>query len=249
MKVKIDDAVILAGGMASADLQALTGVTYRAEVPWGSGTMLDQVIDALAPVSPLQGPLIVGGPPREGRWVPGGQSLAQTLRLALEHVQGDRFLLSTCDLPYLTRESITYLVDHLDPACDITYPMVPMELCRARFPGVPRTRLRLREGEFTGGNVFAFRTEALRIALGHFEAVYAARKSPVKLGAIVGWGTALRIVSAKLTPGLVSAQRLAADVTARFGIPVQALVVPFAEIGTDVDDAAQYQSLLGLQDI
>ncbi len=247
MKAVIDDTVILAGGMASADLQALTGVKFRAEVPWGTGTMLDPVVNALAAVSPPEGPLIIGGPPREGRWVPGGDTLAQTLRLALEHVQGDRFLVSTCDLPFLTPESIAYLVEHLDPACDITYPMVPMELCRARFPGVPRTRLRLREGEFTGGNVFAFRTESLRTALAHFEAVYAARKSPVRLGAIVGWGTALRIVAAKLTPGLVSARRLAADVTARFGIPVQALVVPYAEIGTDVDDAAQYRSLLGLQ--
>ena len=248
MKATIDDVVILAGGMASPDLQALTGVTHRADVPWGDGTMLDHVRAALTPYAPPEGPLIMGGAARGGRWVGGGDTLAQTIRIALQHVRGDRFLLSTCDLPFLTPESIAYLVDHLDPACDITYPMVPMDLCRARFPGVPRTRLRLRDGEFSGGNVFAFRTEALRTALVLFEAVYAARKSPVRLGAIVGWGTALRIVAAKLTPGLVSAQRLASDVTARFEIPVQALVVPFAEIGTDVDDAAQYQSLLGLQD-
>jgi hypothetical protein len=87
----------------------------------------------------------------------------------------------------------------------LTYAVVPADLCRERFPQLKRTTVRLREGELTGGNLFwAQRAVALR-ELHRLEALYRARKQPIRLALQIGVGLLIRFLLAQyLSPRLLS---------------------------------------------
>ena len=67
-----------------------------------------------------------------------------------------------------------------------------------------RTTLNVREGTFTGGNLMLLNG---RVVLDHRETVmqaYAARKKPLQLGGMLGWGLLARIALAQaFSPGLL----------------------------------------------
>jgi hypothetical protein len=132
------------------------------------------------------------------------------VRLGLERSATDSVLFATVDLPFLTPESVRFfLQESLASGAALTYAVVPADLCRERFPQLKRTTVRLREGELTGGNLFwAQRTVALR-ELHRLEALYRARKQPVRLALQIGVGLLIRFLLAQyLAPRLLSVEQI-----------------------------------------
>lgn len=239
------DVVILAGGKCEPELAAFTGVEYRSDVPFQGRTMVEIVREA---VSALGEPIIVGGPPGLGaRQVEGGESFVASIRKGLEKVTTDTFFMATVDLPCLTQEAVSDFVERSDPGAALNYPIISVEDCDAQFPGMKRTTLKIRDGTFTGGNVGMMRTELMHRALPVLERAYAYRKSPAKLASVVGYGTLGRLVLAKLSPATLRLTRLEKAVGKFLGVPVRAIQTHFAEIGADIDNLAQYKSLIDLK--
>ena len=67
---------------------------------------------------------------------------------------------------------------------------------------------------------------------------HAARKQPLRLAAMLGWGTLWRLLWRRLT--LAEAE---AAVARLMGLSVRALVTEHAEIGADVDRAADLEAM------
>lgn len=246
----MDDIVILAGGKADPSLQELTGVTHRADVPFHGLTLLERTVAAVAPLAGRT--IVVGGSeatvvPEGSIRVEGGQNFIDSLGRALEKVTSNRFLLCTVDLPFLTTESLNAFLSACEGEYGLFYPIVSAEACRNAFPTVSRTTLKLREGEFTGGNIALIHTDEMRRGLTTMQKAYDARKSPLKLAQIVGFDTLGRVALGKLVPASLTIATVEAKVGRFLGFPVKAVVTQDAAIGTDVDDAAQYQALLQLQ--
>src|SRR5438128_2609024 len=97
------DIVILAGGKCEPDLANVTGVEYRAQVPFLGRPMVEIVLEA---VMPLGSPVLVGGPVGLcDRQVQGGVNFIDSVGKGLAAVQTATFLLVTVDLPCLTTEA------------------------------------------------------------------------------------------------------------------------------------------------
>jgi hypothetical protein len=249
-------AVILAGGKAKPELQAVTGQTNRALVVVQGKTLLRHVMEALRTASPVGPITVVGDVPDSADYarLPDGGGFVENLFAGVgAHADAPFVLVSSSDLPFLTGEAVTDFVDgaaaraQREPDLGFVYPIIPVAACYARFPGVRRTSLRLREGVFTGGNLMLVRPKFALAQRQTVAAAYAARKSPLRLAWMIGLGTLGRLIlSQKLAPGLLTLPLLEARVSRLLGCPARALICNHPEIATDLDRPADFAAV-GLQ--
>ncbi len=232
-------AVILAGGAIEPEWQARTGARSRAEVVVNGTPMYQLVLRALQSVEAIRSILIVGDVPEGAGYtvLPARESLLDNVRLGLEQSQTDSVLFATVDLPYLTAESVQFfLSESLRSGAALTYAVVPADLCRERFPQLKRTTVRLHEGEVTGGNLFWVRRAVALMYLPRLEALYRARKQPLRLAMQVGLDLLLRFLLAKfISPRLLSIQQIEQRVQRIIKVPVKGVLTPYPEVGTDID--------------
>jgi CTP:molybdopterin cytidylyltransferase MocA len=237
------DIIILAGGHCSPELAAATGVQDRAAIEINGRTCLSIVTEALRPFGDL---IIVGGPPVEdATQTPAGKSFIESVRNGLEKATSDRILISTVDIPLLTSASVQDFIRDCDPNA-INYPIIRAEDCDRAFPGMKRTTLKLKEGEFTGGNLALVSTDVMRNALPVIERSYEARKSPLKLASIVGIGTLSRLIWGKILPSSLSIPILENSISRFLGVPAHAVISKHPEIGADIDTPEQLLALQAL---
>lgn len=246
--------VVLAGGKAKPEIEAATGQTNRALVVVNGKTLLGHVVAAAHAAAPPMGPItVVGNVPESGDYarLPDSGGFVENLFAGISaHADAPFVLITTSDLPFLTGQAVSDFVQgavaraQQEPGVGFVYPIVPVSTCYAKFPGVRRTSLRLREGEFTGGNLMLVRPGAVLALRQQIADAYAARKSPLKLAMMIGFGTLLRLVlSQKLAPGLLSVSFLEARVSRLLGCPARALVCDHAEIATDLDRPADFAAV------
>lgn len=82
---------------------------------------------------------------------------AETLGLCPE----DRFLQCAVDLPMVSASALCDLMQWASPDADVTVPLVPEEVFRARYPGGPYKALRFAEGRFINASASVMRLEFL----------------------------------------------------------------------------------------
>lgn len=235
------DVVILAGGRCAPDLAAHTGVAHRALLPFRGRPMVEIVAEAVSSVGRVVVVGETGGVQAEV--VPSGDTFVESLRNGLGAVRDSNFLLTTADLPFLTRGAVEDFVARSSASIALNYPIILAEDCAARFPGMKRTTLRLREGVFTGGNLSLARTSAMRDLLPRLERAYELRKKPVALGRLVGLPTLMRLLVGLAVPKALTIAGLEKSVSRAIGSEVRAVRTPYAEIGADIDDLTQYLSI------
>ena len=236
------DIVILAGGKADPETREKAGVNFRSELPWQGSTLVDHVYNVAREFAE---PIVVGGPQREGwRQAPGGDSFVESMSIGASLVTDSHFLLITADLPFLKAESLHAFLSNCDPEAGWNYPIIPIEECRRDHPNLPRTTMRLREGEFTGGNIALIEQHAFQTARPFIQKAYDARKSPIKLGQIAGIKTLALIAATKLLPKVTTLPALERTIGAFLKSPAKAVITHASDIGTDIDDYAQYQAIL-----
>ncbi len=241
----MDDIVILAGGQCKPDLAAASGVPNRADIPFNGKSFLQIAIDA---AEPLGEPLIVGGTPGTfKRQIKSGNSFVESLRLAAEATDSERFLLVLADLPFLTTDALTEFLNNCDQSAEVNYPIIPLELCKKDYPDLKRTTVRIAEGEFTGGNVGFFNRQAIISSLPLLEKLYASRKSPFRLAKLLGFKTFALLAQSNLNPSRVPKAKFEAAISQLLGLTVKGIIVNQSSIGTDIDNAEQYQQILQFQ--
>ena len=111
-----------------------------------------------------------------------------------------------------------------------------------------RTAIVTLQGRLTGGNVCLCRRDMLLANMPVISRAYAKRKSPFALAAMVGPLFILRFGLGQVMPSLVSLSYLEKRVSKILSFSAKAVVCPFADIGTDIDNMAQYQAILPLQE-
>jgi 2-phospho-L-lactate guanylyltransferase (CobY/MobA/RfbA family) len=238
-------AAVLAGGKADDAFRAATGVESRALAPVAGRPMVLWVLDALAAAETVDRVVLVGAEaltdaPGVRQRLRGGSDLVETMERGINACPGAaRVLLVSADIPALTPAAVDAFVrDGIAADADLVYPVIPRAANEARFPGSRRTYLRLADGVFTGGNMFLVRPEPLLRQREVIRRAHAARKKPLRLAAALGWGVLWRLLWRRLT--LAEAE---AAVARTMGITVRALVTDHAEIGADVDRAADLDAM------
>lgn len=240
-------AIILAGGETGPEWSAHAGVSQRAMVPVAGIPMYQRVVDALRQVPEIAEILVVGAVPEGAgyRVAAPQESLLANVRRGLEASQHESVLFATADIPFLTPESVRFFLEaSLQSGAALTYAVVPAAVCREKFPQLSRTTVRLREGEVTGGNLFWARRSVALKELPRLEALHRARKQPMKLAWQLGLGLLLRFVLAqKLSPRWLGIEDIERRAARMLGVPVKAILTPYAEVGTDIDRLQHWQQV------
>lgn len=233
-------AVVLAGGQAKPEIVALTGVDNRALIPIDGRPMLSYVVRALQEARCIDGVTVVGNVPDSPDYtrVTDQGSFVENLYAGLDTAdEAEYLLITTADIPFVTAAAIEDFAQRgAAMGADLLYPIVAVEKCYARFPGVKRTAVRLRGGRWTGGNMILARPSFLRQQRECISAGYLARKSPLRLALMLGFGTTLRLALSQLAwPGLLGVAQLESTVSRLLGGQVRAVVSNFPELATDID--------------
>jgi molybdopterin-guanine dinucleotide biosynthesis protein A len=137
----------------------------------------------------------------------------------------------TCDIPLITGPMLVDLLKQVSAIdAEIYYPIVDVKFFDAKFPGGKRTTQKLKEGTFTGGNVFVVSPEAILRNKSRIEAVIRDRKSPARLVMLFGLPFIIRFALQQL-----DLSGLEAKASEILGSRMRGVMTPHPEIGFDVD--------------
>lgn len=234
------DAVILAGGVNSGELRKVAPFENEALIIIGSSPMICYVQKALKETSCV-GDVVISCPGDSIRqifneedklvFVNSGEDAMESFANAVSFTKTDKVLVLPADIPFITPEAISDFVASCEEyEADVYYPLVSREVNEARFPGVKRTYVKLRQGVFTGGNLFMVRAEAIIKVLDMGKKLVANRKHPLSIVRLFGTDLVFKYITGKLS--LPDVEKRFEDV---LGIKGKAIISQYAEVGVDVD--------------
>lgn len=245
-------AVVLAGGPAD-DISALTpGAPNKAFAEIGGRALVTRTLDALR-ASAAVGRIVVVAPASARTSIalaaaddvrPDGEKIRTSLANGLAGFDPNELVLvSTSDLPVLTPQAVDDFVERAraaDP--DVGYGCLERRVHDAKYPTVPHTWVRLREGTFCGGGLMALKPRALPAIEAVIERLGRARKNPLHLASLLGWDIVVAFALRRLS--IAAAEARASRI---LHAPARAIVSPYAETAVNVDrlsDVALAQTLI-----
>ncbi len=233
-------AVVLAGGPPD-DVSALQpGVPNKAFVRIGGVALVERVLRALRSVEEITR-LVVVAPLSmhadstlalaDERRVDGVR-IRESLRSGLANLPpGELVLIAASDLPVLTSEAVGDFIERARRRdCEAGYGCVERRVHLAKYPQVPHTWARLRDGTYCGGGLFTLRPRVLPALERFIERLGAARKRPWRLASLFGVGVLTKYMYGRLS--IADAERRAHEV---LGATACAVVSPYAETAVNVD--------------
>ncbi|MES2464301.1 MAG: nucleotidyltransferase family protein [Armatimonadota bacterium] len=254
-------AVITAGGRISGEFSSATGTAIKATVTIEGRLMVERVLDALRESGRVAEPVIVVGPrealkaaltlPDEGgknggdvrlidEGATGPENMVRGLSAIPESGAQGWALLCTCDVPFLTGESISWLLDNAPEDADIVFPIVTREEYEAAFPGTPGTYAPVERKQYTGGSVLLVRPSVIFQNKALIERIFAARKDIISMARLGGFGLLWRLFTGTLTVEYVEAR--ASRLT---GCRCRALRNAPPSLAADVDTMEDYRYACG----
>jgi GTP:adenosylcobinamide-phosphate guanylyltransferase len=233
-------AVVLAGGPADALVAGDPSAPNKAFLNIGGRPLVARALEPLR-ATPGIGRIIAVAPPGPRAFAalrdadeirPDGARIADSLRSGLRGLDPDApVLLLTADLPVLTSAALEeFLRLGLAGGADIVYACVERRTHEARYPGVPHTWARLRDGTYCGGGAVLLKPRAFTPLERFLGRLGAARKNPARLAAIFGWDVVARYALGRLA--IANVERRA---TQLLGVPAAAAVCTHPEIAVNVD--------------
>jgi len=232
------EAILLAGGKLEKDFEALGNYSGKAYLPIAGKPMAQYVIEVLQNISKLKRIVSVippGGAPWAGTTtIPGGDSIIKSMAAGFKALNPDTemALLVTCDLPCLTQESIEDFMTQVEnSAPGLAFGFVSRQDSEAKFPGVPHTYLKVREGTFCGSGLIAVKPSDFSALQSFAAEATQNRKNLFKIVKILGVKFILKLLLRMLT--LKEAEARASRL---LGFPAKGIRSHFPEIAFNVDD-------------
>jgi molybdopterin-guanine dinucleotide biosynthesis protein A len=232
-------AVVLAGS-AESELTRQEGVPNKSLIHLGGRPVLLYILEALRQVPEISRIVVVG--PAESLKAYREQfdfdivaeegGIAQNIHAPFKHwTLTGPLLLVTGDVPLLTREALEDFLEQCRPFdLDFYYPIIPREAVEKTYPGTRRTYVPLKEGVFTGGNIFIARAEKVVETLPQVEDFFRVRKSFIKMVAKLGPVFILKYITRRLI-----IEDLVQRFKVLFNVEAKAVITRHPEIGIDMD--------------
>jgi len=248
-------AVVLAGRRGPEDPVARAGGrSCKALVPIAGRPMIEWVVEALEGSGRVGQIAVCIDPATDPSELPPGLAerleAGSLLRLdaAASPVESvlralDRFapegplLVSTGDHPLLTPDSIAEFVDAARSRdVDLAAALVPASCIDAAYPSTARTRLRFRDGAWTGANLFVLFGDSTRNLLRFWRRMETLRKRPWRMALTIGPVTVVQYLMGRLTLAAALDR-----IGRRAGTRIAAIPIASAEAGIDVDSLADFE--------
>lgn len=237
---RVSTAIVLAGGPPDDVARLQDGAPNKAFVRINGVTLVERTMRPLEASASIDR-IIVVAPPATHRHPAleladekraDGVKIRMSLRNGLAGLPPDDLaIVVASDLPVLTVAAVDDFVARarvLDP--DVGYGCLERSVHMARFPEVPHTWARLRDGTYCGGGMIAIKPRVLPHLEQFIERLGAARKNPLRLASLFGWDMVFRFAFRRLT--VAQAENRASQI---LGARVRAIVSPFPETGVNVD--------------
>ncbi|MEG6585207.1 nucleotidyltransferase family protein [Dendrosporobacter sp. 1207_IL3150] len=234
------DAIILAGGANNKSLSKVNPQPYEALIEIAGRPMVSFVADALAASSHVNRIFVVGPAkelancqfPGNTTVLEGGRTILETISIGMEALgHKDKVLIATADIPLLTQAAVDdFLAQCSKVNADLYYPVVAKDINNRQYPDSKRTYVRLKEGTFTGGNIFLVNPQIVPQCMSVAEKIIDNRKNPWKLACIMGWTFLFQFVI-----GLLSLKGAESRVSEILGITGAVIQSSYPELGIDVD--------------
>jgi len=234
------DAIILAGeqlikGLEDAGNKAL----YRIN----SKMMIEYVIDAVKAAEDIKKVVVVGPEDKLSRYLYGkvdavidsGGNVMENVMAGIKYLkpQGN-ILICSCDIPLITTEAINDFISRSKTLnADLCYPIVEKAVNDDKYPDMERTYVKIKEGRFTGGNIFYVNPEAVENGLLFADRLVKARKNPLKMARLLSFSFMLHLILGNLEISAVEEK-----FSRMTGIKARAIVSLFPEVGQDVDKSS-----------
>lgn len=227
------NCVILAG----SDDQYLKTEKEKAFIELKNRPMIKYVIDALRESGYIEKIAVVGERQHLSKLdvdiiIDDKGSMLNNIQAGVERFKEDEMLLiSTCDIPFLTGKAVADFIESaLKLKSDLYYPIISRNVCEAVYPEAKRTYVKLKEGQFTGGNLLLINPNILDNCMIIAEQMINYRKSPIKMGRVLG-----TIFLIKLLVGRLTIKDAEKRVTKLLNIKAKAIISNYPEIGNDID--------------
>ncbi|MCQ1529077.1 nucleotidyltransferase family protein [Lutispora saccharofermentans] len=231
------NAIVLAGEKKGEKVNAIEN---KALLKINDKYMIDYVLDSLKKVPQIDKIAVIGDEEQLSKAIAdkvdyviqGTDSIVENIIMALDCFTGDKeILLLTCDIPMITHEALEHFIKNArEKNADLCYSIVEKSLNDERYPEVKRTYAKLKEGEFTGGNVFYFNPEIKDRCRDFADQMLKFRKSPAKMARILGF-----IFLIKLALGILTIDAIKKKCDKLLNINAAVVISPYPEIGNDVD--------------
>lgn len=244
------DAIILAGGQNSERFRQFSPQRYEAMIDIAGKPMVTFVAEALA-ASGYVDRIFILGPVAEletcqlpERVIPleGGSTILQTIQIGIKALGHQRkTLIATGDIPLLTHSAVNdFITRCAELEADLYYPIIGKQVNNTRYPGAKRTYVRLKEGTFTGGNIFLVNPAILPNCMAIAEKIIENRKHPFKLAQMLGWSFVMQFLL-----GTLSLYRIQQRVSELLEINGAVVFSDYPELGLDVDKPSDLELVRG----
>jgi len=235
------DAVVLAGSINNGPLSNCSRAGYEALIPIGSKIMVQYVVEALLGCRRVRRVQVVGPVEELTPYLTGDRvSIIESRGSIMDNIEAGllaspgagRLLLVTSDIPMLTTQAVNDFLELCgDMDGDLYYPIIPKTVVESKFPETKRTYVNLKEGVFTGGNMFLINPAVYEKCIENGRKIISLRKSPLGLCRLIGLGFLLKFLTRSLT--IAEAEQKASMLLGRIkGVVV---VSKYPEVGVDVD--------------
>lgn len=242
------DVIIMAGAKNTGALKECCSIDYEALIPIHGVPMVQYVARAARQARSVERIAVVG-PAQMLRphlqemvdlLVEGQTGMIDNIRAGMEALHTERKVLILCsDIPMVRPEVIDDFVAQCEARnADFYYPIISKETNLTRFPGTRRTYARLKEGTYTGGNIFMMNPAIVEGATDFMRKMITWRKKPLKLSQAFGFK-----VIFKFALGNLSVSELECRVRKITGFSAAALVVTHPEVGFDVDKPSDLEMM------
>lgn len=242
------DVIIMAGAKNTGALRECSQSDYEALIAIRGVPMIDYVVESARQAKSV-GRIAVVGPVAELQphladkvemVVEGKEKLLENIQLGIQALKPERKVLILCsDIPLISPEAIDEFVSQcVGREVDVYYPIISKEANLERFPGTHRTYARLREGTYTGGNMFIINPVVIDGAMEFANKMITWRKKPLKMSQAFGV-----IFIVKFVLGCLSIAELERRVQKITGFSAAAVIVRHPEIGFDVDKPSDLEMM------
>ncbi len=154
------DIVILAGGGCQPDL-CHEGEESKGFIKLGGRMMIEYVIETARMINDA-GSVVLSGPeniPDEIRKKVdkiccSGKGIIDSLSQGLRECTTEKVIVMPCDTPFITKEASEDFIESCRKrSASFYYSYLPKEISEHKYPALPHTYARLKEGTFCGGSL------------------------------------------------------------------------------------------------
>lgn len=143
----------------------------------------------------------------------------------------NHLLICTSDIPFITSEAIDDFIERSrETQADFCYPIVEKSISYKEFPDMQRTYVKMKEGVFTGGNIFYINPNIVEGCFDFADKLLNVRKSPLKMARILSINFLIHLILGNLS--IEKAEKRFSEI---MGIEARAIISNYPEIGNDVD--------------